>query len=234
MAGNVTKVKEGSYRLRYKDYSRNVAAKSDRAAEKLLVKFITEVEAGNFSQPTMTTFENIVKKWLNNYAITKVAPKTLCRYKEMLKSRILPFLGNKRLEKIQTHEITEFNNGLLVKHKYTRLFKDGTTEMGISDGLSAQTILHHHRLICSIFEWAIRQNIFQGKNPGHYAGKPKNEKKDTRFYDEEQIAAMFQALEKEQLNRQAVVMIALVTGCLLVKSWVLNGGILVQLPRLSR
>ena len=33
MAGNITKIKDGSYRLRYRDHSKNVQAKSDRQNE---------------------------------------------------------------------------------------------------------------------------------------------------------------------------------------------------------
>ncbi|HHZ00019.1 MAG TPA: site-specific integrase, partial [Tissierellia bacterium] len=56
MAGNITKVKEGSYRLRYKDYSKYVKAKNDSEAERLLAKFITDIDSGDFTKPSKVTF----------------------------------------------------------------------------------------------------------------------------------------------------------------------------------
>lgn len=214
MAGNVTMIKEGSYRLRYKDYTRNVIAKNDRAAETLLAKFITEVEAGNFSKPSKVTFGEFVKKWIKNYAEVELAPKTLHRYKGMLETRILPFLGGKNMEKIKPLELLEFYNGIKGKHEFMKAPKEegGERVKGTSAGLSEQTIKHHHRLISSIYEKAIKWNVYQGKNPANFVDAPKVDKKKAKFYDLDQIAAMLKALENEDLHHKAVVMIALTTG----------------------
>jgi len=214
MAGNVTMVKAGSYRLRYKDYTRNVTAKSDRAAEKLLATFIVEIENGNFSKPSKVTFGEFVKKWLVNYAEPTLAPKTLHRYKGMLETRILPYFGDKNMEKIKPLELLEFYNILKGKHEFMKAPKEEGKERakGTSRALSDQTVKHHHRLISSIFEKAIKWNVYQGKNPANFVDAPRVEKKKAKFYDLEQIAAMLQAIEKEDLHHKAVVMIALTTG----------------------
>lgn len=112
MAGNIVKVKEGSYRLRYKDYSRYIKAKNDTQAETLLAKFITEVESGDFTQPAKVTFKQFAEKWLKDYAELELAPKTVFRYKQLLASRIYPAFGDKRLEKIKPLDLVEFYNSL--------------------------------------------------------------------------------------------------------------------------
>ena len=61
MAGNIIRIKEGSYRLRYKDISKYVKAKNDSEAEKLLAKLITDVESGNFSYPSKITLNKFTK-----------------------------------------------------------------------------------------------------------------------------------------------------------------------------
>lgn len=165
MAGNIVKLKEGSYRLRYKDYSTNVKAKNDTEAEKSLAKFITEVEKGDFSQPSKVTFKEFVNKWLKNYAEIELAPKTLVWYKQLLEARILPQLGYKRMEKIKPLDLIEFYNMLRAKHKYYFLKGDGAKIEKTSQGLSEKTIRHHHGLIFSIFEKAIKWNIYKGDNP---------------------------------------------------------------------
>ena len=212
MAGNITKVKEGSYRLRYKDYSINIKAKNDTQAEKALAKFITEVEKGNFSQPSKITFEEFVKKWIENYAEPVLAPKTLHRYQELLESRILPYMGDKKLEKIMPLDLVEFYKSLRTKHKYIRLFKDGRREEAEAEKLAEQTIRHHHRLIRSIFEKAIKWGVYKGDNPADHVDAPKVEKKKAACYDLDQIKMLLKVLKKEELKNQAAVIIALTCG----------------------
>ncbi len=69
-------------------------AKSDREAGKLLAKFVAEVEKGEYIEPSKQTFAGFVEKWLKEYGESNLAPKTLDRYRRMLKSRIIPALGH--------------------------------------------------------------------------------------------------------------------------------------------
>ena len=212
MAGYAQNVGEGRYRLRYKDHSKYVEAKNDKEVGRLLAKFVTEVENGDFTKASKITFGEFVKKWIENYAEPVLAPKTLHRYHELLESRILPFMGDKKLEKIMPLDLVEFYKSLRTKHKYTRLFKDGRREQGEAEKLSEQTIRHHHRLIYAIFEKAIKWGVYKGDNPAKHVDAPKVEKKKAKYYDMEQVAAMLKALEKEELKYQASIMIALITG----------------------
>jgi integrase len=212
MAGNVTKRKPGHYRLRYKDYTRNIQAKTDSEAEKLLAKFITEIENGDFSQPSKITFREFVKKWLENYAETELAPKTLFRYKQMLESRILPTFGNRRLEKIKSLDLLNFYKSIKGKHKYIKIKIDGTRKEAISKGLADKTIRHHHGIISAIFEKAIKWDVYKGDNPARHVDAPKIERKKAACYDIDQIEAMLNVLQGEELRHQAAVMIALTCG----------------------
>ena len=136
MAGNVTMIKAGSYRLRYKDHSRNVKAKSDRAAAQLSAKFIVEIDEGDYTKPAKFTFGNFVaQKWIPMYVERDLAPKTQFRYIEVLEARILPVFGNKPLEKIKRVEIVEFLDTLRQKHKYMSLKRDGTRKWENCDHL---------------------------------------------------------------------------------------------------
>lgn len=50
-------------------------------------------------------FRDYADSWINNYAIPNLSPKTYERYKSMLRSRILPYLGNMYLDKIQPMQL---------------------------------------------------------------------------------------------------------------------------------
>jgi len=145
VAGNITKIKEGYYRLRYKDFSKYIKAKSDREVERSLAKFISEVDNGDFRQPTKVTFKEFAQKWLKDYAEIELAPKTVFRYKELLESRIYLAFGEKKLDKIKPLNLVDFYNSLRKNNKFIGTLKDGTKGEKEAKPLSDETIKHHHR-----------------------------------------------------------------------------------------
>lgn len=212
MAGNIIKIKEGSYRLRYKDYSRYVKAKNDTQAQRLLASFINEMDSGDFRAPTKVTFNELAKKWLENYASMELAPKTLFRYRQMLEARILPALGDMKILNIKPLDLVGFYKSLKGPHKYIKIKLDGTRTKETSQGLADKTVKHHHSLISSIFEKAIKWDIYKGENPAKRVDAPKVERKKAPCYDLDQINRMLEALAGEELKHQAAVMIALTCG----------------------
>lgn len=212
MAGNVVNLGDGKYRLRYKEYSKYVKAKNDSTADKLLAKYITDIDSGDFTEPSKVTLKEFMKKWLKEYAEVELAPKTVFRYKQLLDSRILPAFGDEKLHKIKPLELLEFYNSLRKDHKYMELNKKGVRELVKSAPLSENTIRHHHRLLSALFEKAIKWEVLKGKNPTHGVDAPKVEKKKPKFYTENQVNTMLQSLESEDIKYRAAIMILISTG----------------------
>jgi integrase len=215
MAGNIVKVKEGSYRLRYKDYSKYVKAKTDSQAERLLAAFVTEIDKGDFSQPSKITFKEFAQKWLKEYGEIELAPKTVFRYKQLLTSRIYPAIGDKKLEKIKPLDLVKFYNSMRGEHKFQIIDKDGDIQDKLSPGLSEKTIKHHHSLINTIFERAIKWNVLKGDNPAKRVDAPKVERKKASCYNEEQTQALLKALDSlddSETKYKVATILALMTG----------------------
>ena len=115
MVGNIKKRGENSYRLRVSGgytgegkriiYKKTVQAKNKNEARKELALFISEIETGQALSAKKMRFRDYADFWINNYAIPNLSPKTYERYKSMLKSRILPYLGNMYLDKIQPMQL---------------------------------------------------------------------------------------------------------------------------------
>lgn len=212
MAGYFEKTKSGKYRLfvsggtgpnkKRQRYTKTVAAKSDREADKLLAQFVAEVEKGQFLEPSKFTFEEFTEKWLSDYAEKNLAPKTLHRYKKILETRIVPAIGHLKLEKIKPIHLLEF---------YKNLQEDGIREDKKEGGLSAKTILQHHRIISSMLNDAVQWQFIQS-NPASRVKPPKVQKKQMPCYDEEQTSLLLQAVQKENLKHQALVLLALFSG----------------------
>ena len=158
MAGWVEKRGNNKWRLnvpggtgpdgKRKIHRRTIEATSEREARKQLDIFSAEVQKGQYVEPTKLTFKEFSHKWIETKK--NLAPKTMHRYKKMLESRILPAMGHMKLEDIKPFHILQF---------YDNLQEPGIREDGKEGTLSPTTILHHHRLLVTIFNAAVKWQI---------------------------------------------------------------------------
>lgn len=187
----VSKIKPDGTR---KKYYKTIKTDSPKVAGKELAKFVAEVENPNFIEPSKVTFSEYVKRWLKEYAERDLAPKTVHRYKQILNTRILPALGHMKIQQIKPGHLKEF---------YNNLTENGIREDGKPGGLSGKTILQHHRIISSILTDAVQEEVILS-NPASRVKPPKVEKKEARYYDEEQAAALLEAVEKDAVEKESV------------------------------
>lgn len=126
--------------------------------------------------------------------------KTVISYKDMA-ARISPYIGHIKLKDLRVDHL----NAL-----YTALAKDGTNKR-TGRGLSAQSIIKHHRLISTVLAQAEKEGLV----PFNIAGRadlPKTEKKQINYFQPEQITAIRNALETEPLKWKVLTHLLLITG----------------------
>lgn len=167
-----------------------------------LAKFKMEVEAGEYIAPEKMTFQTFVEEWRTKYAIKEMGPKTLEIYTGYLKNRILPVFGHMRLDQIKPFHVVRF---------MSELSDDGSRQDGKEGALSPGTIRYIHRVMKNILQRAEEWQIIK-KNPAADVKKPKETYKDIEVYDEEDIAALFEALEKEPIHWRMMITLAITTG----------------------
>lgn len=183
-----------------------------KKAEKQLALFVAEVEKGEFIAPTHYTFATYVDVWKKD-AERELAPKTFYRYMELLNMRIIPELGNTKLEDITAIQLDSFYNKLREPQKKIRKYANGT-EKEITYTLSEQTIKHHHRLISAILAKACKKGIIK-RNPAINADAPKVKKHEPKSYEMNDIEALMNALENvpaTDFKFKVAVMIAITGG----------------------
>lgn len=218
MAGSIEKRGENTYRLivsggygpggKRVQYKKTVHCNSDYKANKELAKFVAKVESNNFIAPTKLTFKAFSDKWLEDYAIPKLAPKTTYEYTKLLTSRILPAIGHMKLNKIKPVHILEF---------YSNLQEDGMRndkEKSIKENkkrLSNNTIVHYHRLLHLMFQTAVKWQLID-LNPISSVEPPKVEKLEAGYYDENEVKELIMALKCEDLKYKAAILLTLSTG----------------------
>jgi integrase len=167
-----------------------------------LIKFQTEVEAGEYISPEKMKFADFVSEWRDKYSTKKLEKKTLQNYEMHLKVRIIPFFGHIRIDQITTMKLLEY---------FQTLESDGARQDSIKGGLSPASIEYNHRILRDIFNRAVEWKLIKN-NPMTGIKKPKLDPKEIEVYDDEEVSLLFGAIENEPFMWRIMVTLALTTG----------------------
>ena len=117
MAGSIEKRGKDTYRLVYfcgKNLDGSPARHTKtvhctkKEANLELAKFVADIEKGNAIEGNSITFEEFVEIWKRDYGSKELAPTTYSRYVAILNTRILPYFGKIKLDKIKPTDIMKF------------------------------------------------------------------------------------------------------------------------------
>lgn len=125
---------------------------------------------------------------------------TAVRYRE-LTTRIYPAIGHIKLREIRADHLNDL---------YTALGKDGQNKH-TGGGLSAKTIIEHHRLIHVVLEQAVKEGLIPF-NVADRVTLPKVTHKEVSYFQPEQVAAIRDALDNEPIKWKTMVHLLLITG----------------------
>lgn len=132
-------------------------------------------------------FEDLVRRWFEQYAEPNLKARTVERYHQM-EGRILCYFGNIRVRDITTR---------LVQNFLTELGREGENR-STGGTLSPKTIRNHLSFMSSIFGWAASQGIAR-ENPCRYARPPQLSHAELPCYSQEEAQKFLAALEGEPL-----------------------------------
>ncbi|WP_242021016.1 tyrosine-type recombinase/integrase [Cytobacillus oceanisediminis] len=181
---------------------KTVKAKNKTEANKLLAAFITEIEAGEYIDPSKMKFGDFVEEWREKYAKEHLSPTTLDTYNGHLRTRILTTFGNMRIDEIKTLHIMDFMESLK-KEPLKGSYKNGY--------LSSATIHYIQRVLNNVFSRAVEWEVIK-QNPVAKVKKPKITQKDTDVYDEEEVFQLLTALKAEEQRWRVLITLAVLTG----------------------
>jgi integrase len=182
--------------------SKTVKGMGKREAEKVLARFQTEVEAGEYIAPEKMTFAAFTEEWRLKYALKELGAKTFDTYWHYLTKRIIPVFGNMRLDQVKTYHIVKF---------ISELTDDGSRQDGKEGQLSQATARYILRVLTNVFARAVDWKIIK-TSPTDSVKKPKMNKTEIKVYDEVEIAALFEALETEPIGWRVMIILTLTTG----------------------
>jgi integrase len=168
-----------------------------RDAQRELRSILTAIDGGTYADPGKMTLGDWLAQWLDE-AQHVVARKTLQRYKEIVDLHLVPALGAIPLAKLQPAQIQAYYSQALTTGR-----RDGT------GGLSAQTVVHHDRVLNVALKRARSLRLI-ASNPVEDASRPKVEHREIEVLEPAESAALLARARSTRLF--PIVFLALGTG----------------------
>ncbi len=167
-------------------------------AETELARLISEFENGGFVDPSALMVGEYLASWLENRVKGNTSIKTFERYEEICQNHLIPALGGLKLAKLSPMHI---------QSHYAEAQKTGRRDG--NGGLSARTVLHHHRILRQALKQAVRWRLI-ALDPTDAVVAPKPEHKEVAPLDEAQTAVLLEAAEGTTLYMP--LLLAVTTG----------------------
>ncbi|HEU0022726.1 MAG TPA: tyrosine-type recombinase/integrase [Dehalococcoidia bacterium] len=136
-----------------------------KQAEAKLAELEHQLNTGSFVPQGKLTVGQFLHQWLKDYAETNVRPTTFEGYRIIVDKHLIPSLGNKVLGQLQP---------LHLQHYYRQ---------ALDQGLSPQTVKHHHRVLCESLNHAVRWGL-AGRNVTQAVDPPKVERNQMNALDD--------------------------------------------------
>jgi integrase len=172
----------GKRRIRY------VAFKgTKRAAELELARLVSQNAAGEGVDPSKSTVAEFVARWERDWATANVSPKTLERYRQLLRLYVSPLIGSVRIQKLRAVHLNEL---------YSSLLRSGGRN---GQALSARSVGHVHRVLHRSLGHAATWGIVS-QNVASLVAPPPVPDNEIEILTEEQIGAILRHLEGRTLR----------------------------------
>lgn len=185
---------------------------SKKEAKIELAKFVADVQKGMYIEGKSLKFTDFVEIWKRDYGSKELAPSTYKRYLGILESRIIPFFGHFRVDKIKPTDIMQFYDLLSKDTQIVRRKDNNGKKTG--KPLSPKTILEHHRLLRAMLQKAVYWQMIVS-NPAERVQAPKTKKPKRKYYDDEQSKALISnlmELTEEQFKYKVAIILTIFTG----------------------
>lgn len=167
-------------------------------AERELAKVLTQINTGDYVEPSRMTFADLAERWLADYAKPKVAAKTYERYQEIVRKSLIPALGRHPISKLQPLHIQAFYSEISEKKKGKSNQK-----------LFSQTVLHYHRVLRQILQQAVKWQLL-ARNPADAVEPPRPTRAEMKVLNEQEVARLIQAASGSRFY--VPILLALTTG----------------------
>lgn len=171
----------------------------DRLQPHHLMQFYANLEEAGIREDNKQRFKSDLKEMLRARSITKTA------FAEQAGVSLAVLASITQGKNVSAESARRVSGAL--GEPVSALFEP----VGNEKGLSAKTILHHHRLISVILQTAVEWQVLFS-NPCDRVKPPRVEHKEARYLDEGQAARLMEALESADIQNRTMIKLLLYTG----------------------
>ncbi|MFC1962971.1 tyrosine-type recombinase/integrase [Chloroflexota bacterium] len=146
-------------------------------AQRRLTELLSSLDKGVYTPPGRLILADYLHKWLKDYVWPNLSPRTAEGYKHICNRHFVPHLGNVRLNGLKPEHLQHFYSSQL------------------SNGLSAQTVRHHHTCLHKALQTAIEWGLL-ARNIADAVTPPRAQGIEMRIWDETEISSFLEAARK--------------------------------------
>jgi integrase len=132
-----------------------------RDAQRALNEMLVSLEKGAYVKPGKLTLGEWLSQWLEGYVTMHTTPRTQESYRSIINQHLKPALGAVPLNQLHPEQLQAYYGKALTSGR-----KDG------KGGLSARSVLYHHRILSETLSHAVRTGIL-ARNPSEFVDPPR-------------------------------------------------------------
>ena len=203
--GSIYKDKQGRWRGVVTLYNANgkqkkkyFYGKTKREVTEKVNTLLNELRTNTYIEPCSITLYQWLVTWLDTYCKNEVRPSTLVNYEIYMDKHIAPTIGNIRLCDL---------NAVILQRFFNDKFRNG--KLRGTGGLSAKTIKNMYDMLHRALNQAVRLDMIL-KNPADFVTKPKQVRKERRFFTVEEQKLLQSHLHESHIG--TAILLDLYTG----------------------
>ena len=158
------------------------AGRTKREAEAKRNELAYEQDRGTLVEPSKITLAEFLEHWLEAAARPTVEPKTFQVYEDIVRKKISPAIGHFKLSNLQPLHIQGY---------YSFELTEGGAK---GTGLSARSVLHHHRVLKRALGQAVRWKMLPA-NPADGVDAPRPKRSTARTLTREGVHELLSLLQ---------------------------------------
>ena len=147
---------------------------TEKDAKRKLTELLHQADTGVLIQSGKIRLELFLQDWLKDYVLPNLSPRTAEGYEHICRHHFIPSLGNVTLNGLKPEHLQHFYSEKL------------------SNGLSAQTVRHHHTCLHKALQTAVEWGLL-ARNPADAVRPPRAQGIEMQTWDSDEIIAFLEA-----------------------------------------
>ncbi len=146
-----------------------------RDAQRELNNMLVSLEKGLYVKPNKIAVRDWLLEWLDGYAGINTTPRTQESYGYIVRNHLVPALGHFTLNQLRPNHLQTY---------YAKALTNGRLDG--KGGLSATSVLYHHRILSETLRHAVRMGII-ARNVAEFVDPPRPSRKQMNILSTEEI-----------------------------------------------